>query len=123
MLTRCLKADNPARGRLDKNEDRSQPPQPFFTVTDFDSLSVTTALVQGDVLTISKDDQSLSLPTLIALDVAAETIRLLLDEDDVTNGPGLSLSEWLGDEDSEELRQILSRITGPEGPTFTTPHC
>jgi hypothetical protein len=100
----------------------SQPPRPFFTVTDFDSLSVTTALVQGDILTIAKDDHSLSLPTLIALDIAAETIRLLLDEDDITNGPGLSLSEWLGDEDSEKLRHILSRITGPEGPTFTTPH-
>lgn len=100
----------------------SQPPRPFFTVTDLDSLSVTTALIQGDILTIAKDDHSLSLPTLIALDIAAETIRLLLDEDDIANGPGLSLSEWLGDEDSEELRHILSRITGPDGPTFTTPH-
>jgi hypothetical protein len=100
----------------------SQPPQPFFTVTDFDNLSVTTALVQGDILTISKNGHSLSLPTLIALDIAAETIRLLLDEDDITNGHGLSLSEWLGDEDSEELRHILSRITGPEEPSFTTPH-
>jgi hypothetical protein len=100
----------------------TQPPRPFFTVTDFDSLSVTTALVEGDTLTTAKDDRSLSLPTLIALDIAAETIRLLLDEDDITNGPGLSLSEWLGDGDSEELRRILSRITGPEGPTFTSPH-
>ena len=85
-------------------------------------LSVTTALLNGDTLTIAKDDHLRSLPTLIALDSAAETIRVLLDEDDITNGPGLSLSEWLGDEDSEELRHILSRITGPEGPTFTTPH-
>lgn len=100
----------------------SQPPMPFFTSTDLDSLSVTTALVNGDILTIAKDDYSLALPTLVALDIAAETIRLLLDEDDITNGNGLSLSEWLGDEDSDELRQILSRITGPEGPTFTTPH-
>ena len=72
-------------------------------MTDLDSLKVTTALVQGDSLTIATDDQSLSLPTLIAVDIAAETIRLLLDEDDITNGPGLSLSEWLGDEDAEEL--------------------
>ena len=72
-------------------------------MTDVDSLKVTTALVQGDSLTIATDDQSLSLPTLIAVDIAAETIRLLLDEDDITNGPGLSLSEWLGDEDAEEL--------------------
>jgi hypothetical protein len=100
----------------------SKPPEPFFTVMDFDSLSVTTALIHGDILTIAKDDHSLSLPTLTALDIAAETIRLLLDEDDITNCSGLSLSEWLGDKDSEELRHILSRITGPEGPTFTMPH-
>lgn len=83
---------------------------------------MTTALIQGEEPTISKEDQSLSLPLLIALDIAAETIRLLLDDDDITNCLGLSLSEWLGDEDSEELRHMLSRITGPEGPTFTTPH-
>jgi hypothetical protein len=100
----------------------SQPPQPFFTVTDLHSLSVTTALLNGDILTIAKDDHSLSLPTLIVLDIAAETIQALLDEDDITNCRGLLLSEWLGDEDSEELRHILSRITGPEGPTFTSPH-
>ncbi len=91
-------------------------------MTDFDGLSVTTALIQGDVLTIAKDDHSVSLPVETAADIAAETIRLLLDEDDFTNGPGLSLTEWLGDEDAEQLRHILSRITGPEGPTFTTPH-
>jgi hypothetical protein len=56
-------------------------------VTDLDSLSVITALVQGDILTIAKDDHSLSLPTLVGLDIAAETIRLLLDEDDISNGP------------------------------------
>lgn len=61
----------------------NQPPRPFFTVTDIDSLSVTTALIHGDTLTIATDDHSLSLPTLIALDIAAETIRLLLDEDAV----------------------------------------
>src|SRR6476469_3497618 len=38
------------------------------------------------MLTIAKDDHSLSLSTLIALDIAAETIRLLLDEDDITKG-------------------------------------
>jgi hypothetical protein len=52
----------------------NQPPRPFFTVTGFGSLSVTTAFVQGDILTIAKDDHSLSLPTLIALDIAAETM-------------------------------------------------
>ncbi|MGO9101449.1 MAG: hypothetical protein ACLP9Y_19155 [Mycobacterium sp.] len=100
----------------------SEPQLPFFSVTDIDSLSVTTALIQGDVLTIAKDDHSVSLPIETAADIAAETIRLLLDEEDITNGPGLSLTEWLGYEDAEQLRCILSRISGPEGPTFTTPH-
>jgi hypothetical protein len=94
----------------------------FFTATDLDCLSVTTALVEGDVLSIAKDDHSLSLPISTAVDIAAETIRLLLDEDEITNGHGLSLSEWLSADDAEELRRILSKITGPEGPTFTTPH-
>jgi hypothetical protein len=73
----------------------TQPQQAFFTATDLDSLSVTTALVEGDVLSIAKDDHSLSLPISTAADIAAETIRLLLEEDDITNGHGLSLSEWL----------------------------
>jgi hypothetical protein len=34
----------------------SQPPHPFFTATDLDSLSVTTALLQGDIFTIANDD-------------------------------------------------------------------
>jgi hypothetical protein len=96
--------------------------EPFFSVTDLSCLSVTTALVQGDVLVIAKDDRSVSLSIETAADIAAETIRLLLDEEDITNGPGLSLTEWLGDEDADQLRAILSRITGPDGPTFTTPH-
>jgi hypothetical protein len=100
----------------------SQPPQPFFTVMDGADLSVTTAILQGDNLTIARDDDSLSLPILFALDIAAETIQLVLDEDDITNCLDLSLPEWLGDEDSEQLRRILSRISGPEGPIFTTPH-
>lgn len=100
----------------------SEPQLPFFNVTDCGDLSVTTALIQGDVLTIAKDDGSVSLAIETAADIAAETIRLLLDEEDIENGLGLSLTEWLGDEDAEQLRRILSRITGPEGPTFTTPH-
>jgi hypothetical protein len=99
----------------------SDPQHPFFRVTD-DCLSVTTALIQGDLLTIAKDDRSVTLPIEIAAEIAEEIIHLLLDEDDITNCPGLSLTEWLGDEDAEELRRILSRIGGPDGPTFTTPH-
>jgi hypothetical protein len=97
-------------------------PHPFFTVTDLNDMRVTTALHEDDMITIASDDQRVSLPTHTAIDIAAETIRLVLDEDDITNGPGLSLSEWLGDEDSAELYRILAKITGPEGPTFTTPH-
>jgi hypothetical protein len=100
----------------------NEPQLPFFQVTDLDRLSVTSALIRGDVLMIAKDDASVSLPIETAADIAAETIRVLLDEEEITNGPGLSLTEWLGDEDAEQLRRILSRITGPEGPTFTTPH-
>jgi hypothetical protein len=101
----------------------SEPELPFFSATDFDSFSVTNALIRGDVLTIAKDDHSVSLPIVIAADIAAETIRLLLEEEeDITNGHGQSLTEWLGDDDAEELLRILSRITGPEGPTFTRPH-
>ncbi len=100
----------------------SEPQLPFFSVTDYGDLSVTTALIQGDVLLIAKDDHSVSLPIETAADIAAETIRLLLDEEEITNGSGLSLTDWLGDEDSAQLRRILARITGPEAPTFTTPH-
>jgi hypothetical protein len=50
-------------------------------------------MVQGDISTIAKDDQSLTLPTLVAPEIAAETIRVLLDEDDITNCEGRSLSE------------------------------
>jgi hypothetical protein len=100
----------------------SEPQLPFFSATNHGDLSVITALIQGGVLIIAKDDRSVSLPIEIAVDIAAETIQLLLDEEDITNGPGLSLTEWLVDEDADQLRAILSRITGPDGPTFTTPH-
>jgi hypothetical protein len=76
-------------------------------------------------VTIAKDDRSVSTPVEIAADVAAETLHLLLDEDDITNCPhcsNVSLTEWLGARDAEVLRDILSKITGPEGPTFTAPH-
>jgi hypothetical protein len=36
----------------------SEPQLPFFSVTDYDGLGVTTALIQGDVLMIAKDDRS-----------------------------------------------------------------
>ena len=75
----------PLCAHFGKDEDMSQPPRPFFTVTDFHSLSVTTALRQGDDLTIAKDDHSLSLPIRIALDRGRDD-PAPADEDDVTNG-------------------------------------
>lgn len=97
-------------------------PHAFFTVTDLTSPSVFSAAIDGDTLSIEKDDHRVSLPLLIAADIAAETIRLLLDEDELANEIGFSLFEWLGDDDTREMRRILERITGPEGPTFTSPH-
>jgi hypothetical protein len=102
--------------------DVNRPPRPFFTVMDIHNQNVITGLIQGDVWTVAKDEESLSLPLLIALDFAAETIRAVLDENGITNCHGLSLEDWLGDDTTVDLRNILSKITGPEPPNFTTPH-
>jgi|SRR6478752_5648510 len=91
------------------------PRRPFFTATDLDDLSVTTALIEGDILTIAKDDHAVSLPPLVALEIAEETMQFLLDEDDITNCQGLSLSKWLGDEDSEQLRRSCRGSAGQTG--------
>lgn len=95
----------------------------YFAVMDSRDRDTVVATCDGEVWTLARNDDSFSLPILTALDVAAETVRLLLDEEHVMNGPGFSLSEWIGYEDSEELRRLLSKITGPVNSTFTTPHC
>jgi hypothetical protein len=102
--------------------DMNQPPERFFTVMDMHNQNVITGLIQGDMWTIAKDEQSLSLPLLIALDFAAETMMTFLNEETITNCLGLSLEDWLGDDTTMDLRNILSKITGPEPPNFTTPH-
>jgi hypothetical protein len=102
--------------------DTNRPPEAFFSVTDLHNQTVITGLTQGDVWTIAKDEESLSLPLLTALDFAAETIRLVLDESNITNCNGLTLSDWLSEDEADDLRNLLSKITGPEPPNFTTPH-
>jgi hypothetical protein len=94
----------------------------FFSVTDLYTGTVITGLTQGDFWTLAKDEQSLSIPLLTALEFGVETIRMVLDESDITNCQGLSLSDWLSDDEADELRHLLSKITGPEPPNFTTPH-
>lgn len=84
------------------------------------SDSVVSALVHDDVITIAKDEDSVSLPVEIAVEIASETIRLLLDEDGLRNQRGETLSEYLGDADDTELRRILARVAGPATPTYTT---
>ena len=89
----------------------------YFTSMSFDS--VTTALVEDDVITIAKDYDSVVLPLEIAVEIAAETLRMLLDEKELRNHRGEALADYLGNADESDLRYILSRISDPEGPTFT----
>jgi hypothetical protein len=84
--------------------------------------NVFTGLIQDDMWTIAKDEESLSLPLLIALDFAAETIMTFLIEETITNCLGLSLEDWLGTDAAEDLRNLLDKISGPVPPNFTTPH-
>ena len=100
----------------------------FFTDIDVKTGTVITALIQRDTWgllgdwTIAKDDTSVSVPIVTAAEIAAETIRLLLDEEDLCNCEGRTLSQWLGAEDADNLGYLLSRIADPEDPTFTVPH-
>ena len=102
--------------------------QVVFTSTNLTSGSTVTAMIPSNAwgllgdLTIAKDNTAVSVPMVTAVQIAAETIRLLLDEGDLCNCDGQALTEWLGDEDADTLRYLLSRIAGPEDPTFTVPH-
>jgi hypothetical protein len=89
----------------------------YFTSIPFDS--VITALRDEDAIVIAKDDDSVALPLEIAVEIAAETLRMLLDENGLRNHRGQALADYLGTTDEGDLRYILSRISDPEGPTFT----
>jgi hypothetical protein len=97
--------------------ERKNPLTAYFTALSFDS--VTTALVEEDVITIAKDYDSVVLPLEVAVEIAAETLRMLLDEKELRNHRGQALADYLGTTDESDLRYILSRISDPEGPTFT----
>ena len=89
----------------------------YFRSLSFDS--VITALVGDDAIAIAKNDDSVLLPLEVAVEVAAETLRLLLDDERLRNHRGQALASYLGETDEMELRRILSRIGGPDRPTFT----
>ncbi|MCE9516001.1 MAG: hypothetical protein K8R24_08740 [Mycobacterium sp.] len=90
---------------------------PYYTCLSFDS--VITALLDSTVITVAKDEGSVSLPLEIGVELAAETLRLLLDDERIQNHRGEDLFGYLGQDDAQQLLRILSRIGGPDRPTFT----
>ena len=66
---------------------------------------------QHRVVTIAQEENSVTLPLGVALNIAAELLMFLLDEDDARNDNGLTLGEYLGGVDEMELRRILSKIS------------
>ena len=89
----------------------------YFTSLSPDS--VIPAMADDSTIAIAKNREAVSLPLDIAVEAAAETLRLLLDDDHFRNHRGEALADYLGQSDEEELRRILSRIGGPDRPTFT----
>jgi hypothetical protein len=89
----------------------------YFTCISADS--VITALVGNEAIAFAKDQHSVDMPLDVAVEVAAETLRLLLDDELLRNHRGEALADYLGENDEMELRRILSRIGGPDRPTFT----
>jgi hypothetical protein len=92
----------------------------IFTSTSLRDGVVITASMTDGIITIAHDGESVPLRLEDALDVTAEIIRYVLDDNKI-NHHGVTLGDWLGDDDACSLRYLLSRITGPEGPTFTNP--
>ena len=90
----------------------------YFRSLSFDS--VITALVGDDAIAIAKNDDSVLLPLEVAVEVAAETLRLLLDDERLRNHRRQALAGYLGETEDMELRRILDRISGPDRPTFTS---
>lgn len=87
--------------------------------TSLSSDSVITALAGKDVIAVARDENQVSMPLEVAVEVAAETLRLLLDDNHIRNHRGENLAGYLGVADAGELLRILSRIGGPDRPTFT----
>lgn len=90
---------------------------PYYTCLSSDS--VITALTDSNIITVARDETSVSLPLEIGVELAAETLRLLLDDERIRNHRGEDLFGYLGQDDAQELLRILSRIGGPDRPTFT----
>ena len=78
-----------------------------------------TALSDCTVITVAKDEASVSLSLEIGVELAAETLRLLLDDARIRNHRGEDPFGYLGHGDAQDLLRILSRIGGPDRPTFT----
>lgn len=91
--------------------------QPYFT--SLSANAVITAMVGENLIAVARDDDQVSMPLEVAVETAAETLRLLLDDDRIQNHRGEDLYNYLGEDDAQELLCILSRIGGPDRPTFT----
>ena len=64
----------------------------FYSALSYDS--VISALEQDGVITVAKNQDAVSLPLEIAVDIAAETLQLLLDGG-LRNHRGQSLADYL----------------------------
>lgn len=81
--------------------------------------SVITAMTNDTTIAFARDEDAVAMPLDVAVEIAAETLRLLLDDHQLCDHRDESLSNYLGQSDGTELRRILSRIAGPNRPTFT----
>ena len=88
----------------------------YFTALSFDS--VVTAMAGDGTIGIANDQEAVSMPLDIAVEAAADTLRLLLDDDHFRNHRGEALANYLAQSGGQELRRILSRIGVPGRPTF-----
>lgn len=89
----------------------------IFTAIGFGTVVTVTQF--GKVFRLAEDDAAVSVPLELAVQIAAETLLFLLDEPGIRNHREEGLAEYLGDSDENELRHILSRVSNPDGRTFT----
>lgn len=82
--------------------------------------TVVTATARDNVFTITADEDAVLILLELGVQIAAETLLFLLEEPDIQNHRGEGLAEFLGAPHETELRNILSRISDPDGLTFTT---